>query len=147
MRDVPDWDEYFMNIAEAVAKRSRDPTTQVGAVVVDPSHRILATGYNGMIPGLAHDQEAALWSEDKYSYVAHAERNALDALASIPPGCTMYCTLHPCQECLKALISRKFARLVYRSTRDSLETPQFYRLAALGRIKVERYVAPGGAGM
>ena len=142
MRDVPGWDEYFMTIAAAVAMRSRDPRTQVGAVVVDPLNRIVATGYNGMIPGIPHDEEALLWAEDKYAYVAHAERNALDHAATIPPGSTLYCTLHPCQDCLKAMIAHRMTRLVIHSSRESLETPQFYRLAALGKVTITRHPAP-----
>jgi dCMP deaminase len=38
-RDVLDWDNYFINIADEVATRSKDPSTQVGAVIVDKKHR------------------------------------------------------------------------------------------------------------
>ncbi len=48
-RNVIDWDEYFINIADEVATRSKDPSTQVGAVIVDKKHRPVSFGYNGFL--------------------------------------------------------------------------------------------------
>ena len=48
-RDVIDWDNYFINIADEVATRSKDPSTQVGAVIVDQRHRPVSFGYNGFL--------------------------------------------------------------------------------------------------
>lgn len=51
--DRPDWDTYFINIADEVAQRSTCPRAQVGAVIVK-DNRIIATGYNGAPAGEAH---------------------------------------------------------------------------------------------
>jgi dCMP deaminase len=48
-RNVIDWDHYFINIADEVATRSKDPSTQVGAVIVDKNHRPVSFGYNGFL--------------------------------------------------------------------------------------------------
>ncbi len=48
-REVINWDQYFMNIANEVAKRSKDPSTQVGCVIVDSDHRPISFGYNGAL--------------------------------------------------------------------------------------------------
>ena len=49
--DYISWDQYFMGIAMMSAERSKDPSTQVGACIVDKNNRILSMGYNGMPAG------------------------------------------------------------------------------------------------
>src|SRR3546814_4797914 len=76
MRIVPTWTSYFMRIAQDVASRSKDPSTQVGAVLVDADNHIIATGYNGFPPGI--EETPARWQRpDKYERVIHAEMNAI----------------------------------------------------------------------
>ena len=48
-RNVINWDDYFINIANEIATRSKDPSTQVGAVIVDEKHRPVSFGYNGFL--------------------------------------------------------------------------------------------------
>ena len=45
------WDEYFMKIAETVALKSKDPSSKMGCVIVDPKKRVVSLGYNGMLQG------------------------------------------------------------------------------------------------
>lgn len=81
MRTVPEWDKYFHDIARVIASRSKDPSTQVGAVVFDESKRILTVGYNGFPSGV---KETPLrWGKrpEKYMLVEHAERNAIYSAA------------------------------------------------------------------
>ncbi len=107
MRVVPTWDEYFLDIAHTVAQRSKDPSTQVGAVVVDQKNRILSTGYNGFPAGTVETPD--MWERPaKYDRVLHAELNAVAHAASkghCIDGGTLYCTHHPCIECAKMLIA------------------------------------------
>ncbi|MEK6842042.1 MAG: cytidine deaminase, partial [Nanoarchaeota archaeon] len=42
-----DWDEYFIKIAETVRLKSKDPSSQIGAVIIGPENQIISTGYNG----------------------------------------------------------------------------------------------------
>ena len=83
-RDYITWDEYFMGVAEMSARRSKDPSTQVGACIVSPENKILSMGYNGFPQGCSDD--AFPWTkihaEDdpynaKYFYSTHAELNAI----------------------------------------------------------------------
>lgn len=53
--DYISWDQYFMGIAMMSAERSKDPSTQVGACIVDKNNRILSMGYNGMPAGCDDD--------------------------------------------------------------------------------------------
>ncbi len=116
--DYVSWDEYFMGIALLSAMRSKDPSTQVGACIVNADRRILSMGYNGM-PRCCSDDEFP-WEREgdplhsKYLYVCHAELNAiLNCAGGNVRGCTMYTTLFPCNECAKAIMQSGIAEIVY----------------------------------
>ncbi len=118
------WDEYFMGIALLSSMRSKDPSTQVGACIVNPDKRILSMGYNGM-PRCCSDDEFPWDKNDdplnsKYLYVCHAELNAiLNCAVGGVRGCTVYTTLFPCNECAKAIIQSGIAEVVYMSDKYS----------------------------
>jgi dCMP deaminase len=105
-RSKLDWDHYYLEIAEVVAKRSKDPSTGVGAVIV--VNRVVgSTGYNGFPRGV-RDYEDRWERPQKYSYVVHAEMNAilsadLTAVRNDPESC-VYVTHRPCSDCVKAII-------------------------------------------
>ena len=116
--DYLSWDEYFMGVAMLSAQRSKDPSTQVGACIVNHDHKILSVGYNGMPTG-CHDDLMA-WEregeplETKYLYVCHAELNAiLNNDGGSLKGTTIYVTLFPCNECAKAIIQSGIREVVY----------------------------------
>lgn len=122
--DYLSWDEYFMSIAMLSAMRSKDPSTQVGACIVNSEKRILSMGYNGM-PKHCSDDEFP-WDRDgsplssKYLFVCHAELNAiLNCNSGNVKGCTVYSTLFPCNECAKAIIQSGIAEVVYMSDKYS----------------------------
>ena len=116
--DYLNWDEYFMGIAMLSAKRSKDPSTQVGACIVNDEKRILSMGYNGM-PHCSSNDEAFPWeknegTDSKYLYVCHAELNAiLNCHTASVKGCSVYVTLFPCNECAKAIIQSGIKEIVY----------------------------------
>lgn len=114
------WDEYFMGIALLSAKRSKDPSTQVGACIVNEHHKIISVGYNGMPIGCSDDEFP--WSREgdtldtKYPYVCHAELNAiLNNVGFNMVGCTIYTPLFPCNECCKAIIQSGIRDVVFIS--------------------------------
>ena len=118
--DYITWDEYFMGIAKLSAKRSKDPSTQVGACIVNDDHKILSLGYNGMPIGMNDDN--APWDREgdylntKYPYVCHSELNAiLNARGINLTGATLYVTLFPCNECSKAIIQSGIKKVIYES--------------------------------
>lgn len=112
------WDEYFMGIAVLSAKRSKDPSTQVGACIVNMDNRIMSVGYNGM-PRCCSDDEFPWDKNDnpldsKYLYVCHAELNAiLNCDRGNVRDCICYTTLFPCNECAKAIIQSGMSEVVY----------------------------------
>ena len=116
--DYISWDEYFMGIALLAAKRSKDPSTQVGACIVSPDNIIISTGYNGMPKGCSDDEFP--WertgAETKYPYVVHAELNAiLNANGRDLRGSRIYVALFPCNECAKAIIQSGVKEVLYLS--------------------------------
>jgi dCMP deaminase len=120
----PSWDNYFLEIARLVSKRSTCLRRSVGAVVVRDK-RILATGYNGAPSGLRHCSEVGCWREKlgvpsgvraELCRGLHAEQNAIIQAAfhgvSIR-GATLYCTNQPCAICVKMLINAGIEKIVY----------------------------------
>jgi dCMP deaminase len=109
---VAKWDERFMQLARHVAMWSKDPSTKVGAVVVDAKRRVIAMGYNGFPRGVDDSPERYADRPTKYAHVVHAELNAiLNALGPVE-GCTLYVTLEPCTTCAKAIIQSGITRVV-----------------------------------
>ncbi len=116
--DYLSWDEYFMSIAVLSSMRSKDPSTQVGACLVNRENRIVSMGYNGM-PKCCHDDEYP-WErseglDSKYLYVCHAELNAILNCNSSVKDSICYTTLFPCNECAKAIIQSGISEVVYLS--------------------------------
>ena len=113
------WDEYFMGIALLSAQRSKDPSTQVGACIVNPRNKIISVGYNGMPTGISDDEfpwvREGAPLETKYPYVCHAELNAILNASTSLKGCRIYVSLFPCNECCKAIIQSGIREVVYLS--------------------------------
>ncbi len=55
MREIPTWDQYYLDICKVVAARSKDPNTQIGCVIIGPNHEIRSTGYNSFPRGIRDD--------------------------------------------------------------------------------------------
>jgi len=112
------WDEYFMSVALLSAQRSKDPSTQVGACIVNNNLRIVGIGYNGFPIGCSDDAlpwgKVGEWENTKYPFVCHAEMNAiLNKNQADIQGATIYTSLYPCNECAKLVIQSGIKRVVY----------------------------------
>lgn len=106
----PDWDAYFTRIAEVVSERASCPRASVGAVIVTPDNRVVATGYNGAPAGEPDCLAGGCLIEDGHCQRAlHAEVNAVAWAArsgASVDGCRIYVFGRtPCRECLKVLRS------------------------------------------
>lgn len=118
------WDDYFLNIAEAVSERATCPRRNVGAVVVrDYDKRIIGSGYNGSESGKPHCIDVGCdMIEGHCKRAKHAERNVLDYITALNPRIkhTMYLTISPCDDCLKEIAKWPIYRIVYKEPyRDS----------------------------
>ena len=106
------WHRRFFTLAEHVALWSQDPSTVVGAVIVNDDKQVLSLGFNGFPRGVDDHLERYLDKETKYKFVSHAERNALDNAYVDVKGATLYSTLFPCNECAKGIIQKGIKRVV-----------------------------------
>ena len=108
-----------MGLAHLSALRSKDPSTQVGACIVDSDKKVVSIGYNGMPRGC--NDEDFPWNREgdmlnsKYAYVVHAELNAILNSPRSLKDCTIYVSLFPCNECAKAIIQSGIKKVVYES--------------------------------
>lgn len=117
--EVVSWDDYFMGLAHLSAKRSKDPSTQVGAVIVNNDKHVVGIGYNGFPVGCDDDvfpwEREGEYGDTKYPFVVHAELNAILNASQSCKGCTIYVSLFPCNECAKAIIQSGIRKIVYES--------------------------------
>lgn len=111
----PNWDEYFINVAHEIAKRSTCPKLSVGAVV-SKNNRIVSQGYNGSPKGLDHCSDVGCYENDlgHCTRVIHAEQNAiLFANREDLNNSVMYLTHAPCLGCQKIIINSGISKVVY----------------------------------
>lgn len=148
------WDQYFMGLAVLASKRSKDPNTQVGAAIVNPTdNRIVSLGYNGFPYGC--DDNEYPWKNGyptnddetintKYAYVVHAEMNAiLSAKSRDLTGCVMYVTYSPCNECMKAIIQSGIKKVIYMNEYRPNSAGNYvtYRMARSAGVEMQKYVS------
>lgn len=116
--------DVYMNIAQEFARLSYCNRQKNGAIIVS-GDRIISTGYNGTPHGM--DNECQDQDGNTYSYVIHAEANAILKLAKdgeSGEGAVMFCTTSPCMECAKMIIQSGIKKVVYKNqyrTTDGLE--------------------------
>ena len=106
MREIPTWDQYYLDICKVVATRSKDPNTQIGCVIIGPNHEIRSTGYNSFPRGI-RDGFPSAWCAHEYLWIEHAERNAIGNAAragTATEGCTIYVEIMPCMDCARAVV-------------------------------------------
>lgn len=148
-KNVPSRANVYMAMAKLISKRSKDPNTQVGAVIVSKDDRILSVGYNGFPNGCSDDEfpwarSAKCEYDTKYPYVVHAELNAIlnfrgDNKAF--EGSTLYVTLFPCHECAKSIIQSGITRLVYLDNKyqDTEDFKESLRMLKAASIMIDPY--------
>lgn len=117
LRDTK-WDNRFLDLAAHISTWSKDPHTKVGAVITNDKNHIVSVGYNGFPRGVADSEARYDNRDDKYKFVCHAERNAIDNAHTDVSNCTIYVTLMPCNECAKSIIQRGIKRVVCKATND-----------------------------
>ena len=149
--DRPDWDTYFMEIANVVARRGNCCRRQVAAVIV-ADHRIISTGYNGTPRGVKNccDGGCARCASAVPSgsnlgdcICSHAEENAIVQAAyhGIRVKDSMiYVTITPCLLCAKMIINAGIREVVYGG--DYKFTDQTRALFDAAGVICRRYVPP-----
>ena len=122
-------DTVYLNVAKEIASLSRDENTKVGAVIVSITGEPISWGYNGTIPNMddsviPHSRDTkelryvencqfVTFESDKYPFMEHAERNAIDfADRDKMKGATIYVTHMPCKDCARAIAKSGISRVV-----------------------------------
>jgi len=143
--DYFSWDETFMHMCRVIAQRSKDPSTQNGACIVNEKNIVLGFGYNGFPRGCSDDMlpwdREGEFCDIKYSYVVHAEENAvLNSIGSLE-GAKLYCTLFPCNECTKVIIQKGIKEVIYEDDKyhDQKEWQASRRMLDLSGVKYRKY--------
>ena len=146
-KDAISWDECFMRIANVIAQRSKDPSTQSGAAVVDENNIVVGLGYNGFPRGI--DNNEFPWDRKggfldvKYTYVCHAEENSIYNANTSTNNCKIFCTLFPCNECTKTIIQNGIKEIIYESDKyhDTDICIASRRMLDAAGIKYRQYVS------
>jgi dCMP deaminase len=140
------WTEYFLNIAEQVKLKSKDQSTQIGAVIVGEDKEVLSTGYNSFPRGLDDSLQERQERPEKYFWMEHAERNAIYNAARIGvslKNSTIYLTSGlPCMDCARGIVNSG-VKTVYckqvctTKNKDKWEESQQKSLELLGECGVD----------
>ena len=104
-----------MSLAELVSTWSKDPSTQVGAVIVDSDNRVVSLGFNGLPRGAKDDHDRLHNREVKYALTMHAEMNAVLFAQRSLNGCTVYVTQPPCSHCAGVLAQSGVSKVITRT--------------------------------
>lgn len=111
------WLNHFMEMCRHVASMSKDPSTQVGSVIIRPDRTIASTGYNGYPRGCKDDDYVN--RERKYQRVIHAEMNAILTAREPLNGYTLFVwPLPSCDRCIPHIIQSGITRLVLPSIHE-----------------------------
>ena len=110
------WNMRFLEMAKMVGSWSKDPSTKVGAVIVDDNRRVVSLGYNGFPKGVA-DNNRLEDRNEKYKMIVHAERNALLFATTSVHDCTIFTyPFIPCPVCAGMIIQSGIRRIVSLQT-------------------------------
>jgi dCMP deaminase len=132
------WDTRFLGLAAYISSWSKDPSSQVGAVITD-GNRIISLGYNGFAAGVEDKPERLDNRDCKLNLTIHAEENAMIFAKRDLSGCTVYVTHPPCPRCASKLIQEEIGRVVYVTPTDDFLS----RWADDIRLSAEMYCEAG----
>tara|TARA_B100001769_G_C22112606_1_gene602506 strand:+ start:6350 stop:6766 length:417 start_codon:yes stop_codon:yes gene_type:complete len=135
MAERPTWEKYFSELTQLTAKRSPCKKLQVGCILVK-DNRIIAQGYNGYLPGAAHEQKIRDGHE---MATVHAEQNAIADCAKRGVSCnntTAYITHYPCVNCMKILCAAGINEIKYTNDYNNDELIEYF--AQESKVKITK---------
>lgn len=133
------WDQFYIAMAMLTSEKSKDRSTQVGAVIVGPDNEVRSIGYNGFPRGVDDSVDTRHQRPTKYLFAEHGERNAIynAARVGIPlKGCTIYVTTNPakfppCADCARAIIQSGIVRVVQERLDHDSEAAKRWEASAV----------------
>ena len=136
----PSWENTFVEMAKVISKRSKDPKTKVGAILIQ-NNCVIGTGYNGEPRKFRYEFN---WNtEEKYDYVIHAEMNAL--ANACYNGCVIkdseiYITHSPCNKCILQLIQFGVKKIHYiKEYKDFALTKKIAENSEIELVKIDEH--------
>lgn len=109
------WHEFFIGLAYKIAEKSKDPSTQIGCIIVNDDNSPLVIGYNGLPRGCDDNVPERNDRPEKYHWYAHGEENAIANAASEGirlKGSTAYIIAPPCTTCARLLIQARIRKII-----------------------------------
>jgi dCMP deaminase len=113
------WNEYYINLRDPIAMKSKDPNTKLGCIIVGQDDEIRSTGYNSFPRRVGDIEEhfpERFQRPEKYLWIEHAERNAIYNAARVGvrlKGCRLYTSLIPCADCARGIIQAGITQIIY----------------------------------
>jgi len=115
----PTWDVFYMRLVYEIAKKSKDTSTKIAALIVGQNNEPISFGYNGMPRGVKeniHDQSDRYQRPKKYMFFEHGERNAILSVARVGGASLlktkMYTQGIPCADCGRAIIQAGISEVI-----------------------------------
>jgi len=136
----PEKAKVYMGMAYKIKELSPDEETKVGAIMLSPDGRIIASSYNGFLRG-AEDDELPKTRPDKYKFMQHAERNMLynccyEGIKT--RDTTIFCTLSPCEECVRACFQSGVRYIYFSKLYKKFDSIDFYANMEDVTINIEK---------
>lgn len=147
-RQTPERDSKYMGLAWVMASFSKDPSTQVGALIIDPkNNKPLGWGYNGP-PSMISDANMDWSRPNKYDWIIHAEENAIDHSNCILHGTHLYVTHMPCKKCILKIVNQGIKRVIYTNfvndpkssvSKNNVDIELIEKIATQGGVQLELF--------
>lgn len=150
-RQTPDRDSKYMGLACMMASFSKDPSTQVGSIIINHDNTPLSWGYNG--PPASTPDDSFSWERpEKYQHIIHAEENAIKHSFLDLINATMYVSAFPCKRCMNLIAEKQVKRIVYlereydsRSMQMQKEdVEESWNIAHKNKLVVEKFAGDVG---
>lgn len=128
------WARYFIEMAETASRKSKDPSTKVGCIIVNPkNNKVVSTGYNGF-PAKCDETQMTFERPMKYHLTIHAEMNALAFAHTDLSEHMAFVTHAPCENCLKHMIAFGIRRIYYKEGGPMVERGTTEHKEAISRL-------------
>lgn len=122
------WASRILKMAKDIASWSKDDSTKVGAVITTSDGSPVSWGFNGMVKGVNDNAPERLVRPNKYKWMAHAERNAMDLASRTDLSeCVMFVTFAPCSSCAQSIIQRNIKTVVIDSANTVDKMPDRWK--------------------
>ncbi len=109
------WNIRFLQLAKEVSQWSKDPSSKVGAILVDTDNNVRTLGYNGFPRGIDDSDERLTNRDVKYQLTTHAEQNVISTCARLgirTEDCCIVCTHFPCSKCAASIIQAGIRKVI-----------------------------------